>query len=98
MSLKDKFSELKFDNQLEPVVEKKTAVDEDWGRLLCLIEPVYPELHQFLLWVAEHGVSLKNAGNLEKDILLDGSILAGLPAINIQINPEKGWTNGDVLL
>lgn len=97
MSLINKFAALKFDGvPVKPAAE--VTISEEWSRLLSLIEPVYPEMHQYFLWLAKQGVPLKDDDNSAKRIVLTGTTFECLPAISIEINPEKRWPDGAILI
>jgi len=96
LSIKDKFAVLKLNSKpVKPV--KGVLISEDWSKLLSSIEPVYPEMHQYFLWLAKQGVLIKNEGTSEKRIVLDSAAMECLPAITIEINPEKRWPDGAIL-
>lgn len=97
MSIIDKFETLKFSN--EPVKPITTAtISEEWSRFLSQIELVHPEMHQFFSYLANSRALIKNDSNFAKKIVLDGNDYECLPAITIEINPEKQWLDGAALL
>ncbi|CVK18408.1 hypothetical protein [Sporomusa sphaeroides] len=97
MSLIDKFAALKFGK--EPVVPTvEPEISEDWSRFLCQFESVAPELHQFLYSLAKEGVALEHNESSARGIVLYGSKYECLPAITIELNPERFLEDGRLLL
>lgn len=107
MSLQDKFAGLKF-NKVKVTTEKVAAEtiataaivspSEEWSALLRQVKNVPPEIRDFIYCLSEQGANLSDDRGLGKTIVLDSEVVSLLPAITIEINTEKSYPHGSLLL